>query len=98
MDDEFPSIELETKEDELAERATAARTILELSKEIQTLKRLTEMAQKVFRNSEDKKWPELSELLQDKGKILNSKGEQIARVEGAIPKEQIVQYLEEGLK
>ena len=75
LDDEFPSIELETKEDELAERVTSARTILELSKEIQTLERLTEMAQKVFRNSEDKKWRELSELLQDKGKILNSKGE-----------------------
>ena len=28
--------------------------------------------------------------------FLNSNGEQIARVEGAIPKEQIVQYLEEG--
>ena len=30
--------------------------------------------------------------------FLNSKGEQIARIEGAIPKEQIVYYLEEGLK
>lgn len=30
--------------------------------------------------------------------FLNSKGEQIARVEGSIPKEQLVYYLEEGLK
>ena len=75
MDDEFPGGELETKENELAERVTAARTIFELRKEIQTLRQLTEMAQKVFRNGEDKKWRELSELLQDKGKILNSKGE-----------------------
>lgn len=30
--------------------------------------------------------------------FLNSKGEQVARVEGAIPKEQLVYYIEEGLK
>ena len=30
--------------------------------------------------------------------FLNSNGEQVARVEGAIPKEQVVYYLEEGLK
>lgn len=40
LNDEFPGVELETKEDELGERATAAQTILELSKEIQTLERL----------------------------------------------------------
>ena len=30
--------------------------------------------------------------------FLNSNGEQIARVEGAVPREQIVYYIEEGLK
>jgi len=30
--------------------------------------------------------------------VLNSNGEQIARVEGAVPKSQIVDYIEQGLK
>lgn len=30
--------------------------------------------------------------------FLNSKGEQIARVEGSVPKEQLIEYLEQGLK
>jgi len=30
--------------------------------------------------------------------FLNSKGEQIARVEGAVPKEQLIEYIEQGLK
>ena len=64
LDEEFPSGELEIKEEELAERATAAGTLAELRKEIQTLEKLTEMANAVFRSGEDKKWRELSELLQ----------------------------------
>ena len=51
-------------EDELAERVTSARTRLELRQEIQTLKQLTALAKKVFYSGEDKKWRELSELLQ----------------------------------
>lgn len=75
FDEESPSGELETREEEIAERVTAARTIKELSNEIKTLEQLTEAAKKVFRSNEDKKWRELSELLQSKGKFLNHKGE-----------------------
>ncbi|MBR6888183.1 MAG: DUF3883 domain-containing protein [Selenomonadaceae bacterium] len=64
LDEEFPSGELEIKEEELAERATAASNLTELRKEIQTLEKLTEMANTVFRSGEDRKWRELSELLQ----------------------------------
>ena len=64
FDDEFPSGEFETKEDELTERMTAARNLVELRNEIQTLERLTEMAKNVFRSGKDRKWRELSELLQ----------------------------------
>lgn len=74
-DDEFPSGELEVKEEELAERATAASTLDELRKEIQNLEQLTEMANKVFKSGEDRKWRELSELLQSNGEFLTSKGE-----------------------
>ncbi len=75
FDEESPSGELETREEEIAERVTAARTIKELRNEIKTLEQLTEAAKKVFRSNEDKKWRELSELLQSKGKFLNHKGE-----------------------
>ena len=30
--------------------------------------------------------------------FLNSKGEQVARVEGSIPKEELVKYLEQGMQ
>lgn len=63
--EEFPSSEFEQDENELADRATAAQTIAELKLEIQTLEELTEKAKQVFRSREDKKWQELSQLLQD---------------------------------
>lgn len=75
FDEEFPSGEFETKEDELAERVTASRTLVELRNEIKTLQRLTETAKKIFHSGEDKKWSELSELLQDNEKI--AKGEKL---------------------
>lgn len=67
--EEFPNGELERKEDEIADRATASQTRRELRNEIQTLEQLTSMADKVRKSSEDKKWCELSRLLQDNEKI-----------------------------
>lgn len=67
--EEFPNGELERKEDELADRATASRTLRELRNEIQTLEQLAAMADKVLKSGEDKKWCELSRLLQDNEKI-----------------------------
>lgn len=75
LDDEFPSGELETAEDELAERMTPARTLRELRNEISTLQRLTALAKKIFYGGDDRKWRELSELLQDDEKI--SRGEKL---------------------
>ena len=69
FDDEFPSGDLETKENDLAERVTAAKTLAELQNEIATLQRLTDFAKKILRNGDDRKWRELSELLQDNDKI-----------------------------
>ena len=67
--EEFPNGELERKEDELADRATASQTLRELRNEIQTLEQLTTMADNVRKSGEDKKWCELSRLLQDNEKI-----------------------------
>ena len=73
--EDFPSGEFEIKEDELATRATASRTRAELLNEIKTLQRLTEAAKKIFRGGEDRKWRELSELLQANEKI--ARGEKL---------------------
>lgn len=70
--DEFPNGELEREADELAERATAAQTLNELRQEIQTLENLTATADAVRKNDEDRKWRELSHLLQDNEKISKS--------------------------
>ena len=64
FDEEFPTGELETREEEFASRATSAKNLRELQNEIKTLQRLTDVAKKLFQSGKDKKWNELSELLQ----------------------------------
>ena len=61
--DEAPAEEIETKEEEVVARASAAGTITELNAEIQTLKRLETLAQKVRQSDTDRKWEGLSDLL-----------------------------------
>ncbi len=65
--DETPSSELEEAEEEIVDRASAARTISELETEILALKRLETLAGDVRRSGTDKKWDELSKLLQGAG-------------------------------
>ena len=62
--DEAPAEEVETQEEEVVARASAARTIAELQAEIQTLEHLEALAQKVRQSDTDRKWEELSDLLQ----------------------------------
>ena len=62
--DETPAAEVEENEEELVERASAARTIAELEAEIQTLRALEGLAQRVHRSGTDQKWEQLSKLLQ----------------------------------
>ena len=62
--DETPAEEVETTEEEVVARASAALTIAELEAEIQTLHRLEALAQKVRYSGTDRKWEELSSLLQ----------------------------------
>ncbi|MBN2469237.1 MAG: DUF3883 domain-containing protein [Anaerolineae bacterium] len=57
--------ELAELEEQVFDSATAAQTIAELQAEIETLKDLERMAYQVWRSGKDRKWDELSTLLQD---------------------------------
>lgn len=74
-EDDFTAEELEETEDEVSDQASAASTILELEAEIETLKRLEAMANAVRISGEDRKWDELSKLLQDDSRMFASDGE-----------------------
>jgi superfamily II DNA or RNA helicase len=73
-EDDLPSEELEQAEDVLADKATAASTVSELRAEIATLKRLENMANEVRMSGEDRKWEELSSLLQDNAAMFDANG------------------------
>lgn len=64
-DDDYLPEEMEQEEENVADQASAAQTIKELEAEINTLKGLAQLANEVRLSGEDKKWDELSKLLQD---------------------------------
>lgn len=64
-DDDMPSAELEDTEEKVVDQASAAQTIHELEAEIATLRKLERSANDVRQSGEDRKWDELSRLLQD---------------------------------
>lgn len=64
-DEDYTSDEMEQEEENIADQASAARTIKELEAEINTLRRLEKLANEVRLSGEDRKWDELSKLLQD---------------------------------
>jgi len=72
--EDMPSGELEQLEDDLVDSATAAQTIAELDKEIAILEDLVEVARRVRNSGTDKKWTELSELLQSNTLIRDDDG------------------------
>lgn len=63
--DEMDAEEQEEKEDEVISQATAARSIEDLNREIFILENLEKKAKDVLLSKEDRKWDELSKLLQD---------------------------------
>ncbi|GHV35245.1 RNA helicase [Synergistales bacterium] len=71
-DDDLPSSELEDAEEKVADQASAASTISELEAEIKTLKNLERMANDVRVSGKDRKWEELSLLLQDNSNMFDS--------------------------
>ena len=62
--DETPAEEVETTEEKVVARASAAQTIAELQAEIQTLQYLEKLARQVRHSGTDRKWEELSKFLQ----------------------------------
>jgi SNF2 family DNA or RNA helicase len=73
--DELPDEELEELEEKVVDLASAAQTITELEYEIKTLQRLEELAHDVRRSNCDRKWEELSRLLQEQSLMFDSAGE-----------------------
>ena len=61
--DEAPENEVEATEQEVLDQATAARSIVELKAEIETLKALEALALDVRRSGTDTKWRELASLV-----------------------------------
>ncbi|GAA3674808.1 helicase-related protein [Lentzea roselyniae] len=63
--DDYNAEEIETLEEELLDAATAARTAKELDVELAELAELTALAKRVRDLGTDRKWTELSAILQD---------------------------------
>lgn len=74
-DDDLPPDEQEEMEETVVDHASAAATIAELEAEIETLKRLEQMANQVRTSGIDRKWEELSRLLQDNEKMFGTDGQ-----------------------
>lgn len=72
--DEAPGAEAEDAEEAVVDQATAARTLKELRKEIATLARLEGEAGAVKRGGADRKWEELSKLLQSEHEMFDARG------------------------
>ncbi|SIS10758.1 Type III restriction enzyme, res subunit [Microbispora rosea] len=72
--DDLPSGELEQIEDDVVDAATTAQTIAELDKELAILVDLVEVARRVRNSGTDRKWTELSELLQSNALIRDDDG------------------------
>ena len=58
----------------IVDQASASQTIAELEAEIATLSRLERMANRVRQSNEDRKWDELSKLLQDNDNMFGGDG------------------------
>lgn len=63
--EDSPDEEAQRIEEAVADQATAARTIAELQAEIEILRRLETLAHAVRRSGQDRKWEELSRVLED---------------------------------
>ncbi len=74
-DDDLPPDEQEEMEERVVDHASAAATIAELEAEIKTLKRLEQMANQVRTSGVDRKWDELSKLLQDNDRMFGADGQ-----------------------
>src|ERR1035441_5052922 len=72
--DDAHDAEVEETEETVVDQATAARTIAELQAEIEILKNLEALALKVRRSGTDRKWEELSSILQNQAEMFDAQG------------------------
>jgi len=72
--EDAPDDEVIDAEEQAMLRATTAETIEELRQEIKTLRRLEALALGVLRSREDRKWQELSRLIQDNEYMFDGAG------------------------
>ena len=75
-DDDLTSEEQEWLEETLIDDATAARTVAELEAEIVHLRGLEERAKAVVASDQDRKWDELSKILQNSPEMRDASGRQ----------------------
>ncbi|OHV00231.1 helicase-related protein [Mycobacterium talmoniae] len=73
-DDDFNAEEIEELEEELMDAATAAQTVEELDAELLELAALTKVAKQVRDAGTDRKWTELSTILQDHALTTDTNG------------------------
>jgi SNF2 family DNA or RNA helicase len=72
--EDAPEGEIEEAEESIVDQATAARTVAELRAEIGILDRLVGIAANVRNGGNDRKWDELSRLLQDEKEMFEPGG------------------------
>ncbi len=74
-EEDFTPEELEEAQENIAVKASAAASIQEMEAEIARLKKLEKLAQEVRFSGEDRKWEELSRLLQDEKYMFDPDGQ-----------------------
>ncbi|MCK6484524.1 MAG: SNF2-related protein [Phycisphaerae bacterium] len=72
--DDAPDKEVEDTEEHVVDQASAARTITELKTEIAQLQDLERTALRLRQSGTDRKWDELSRLLQNKSEMFDAHG------------------------
>jgi superfamily II DNA or RNA helicase len=73
-EDDLTSEEYEEAANQAVEQASAADTIAEMEAELITLRRLEETARSLYESRQDKKWQQLSQLLQDRPEMKDLNG------------------------
>ena len=73
-EDDWSPEEAEQAEERLTDNVSAASTIAELEAEILTLSNLESLANQVRQSGDDRKWEELSKLLQDNRRMFDPSG------------------------
>ena len=72
--EDAPDEEVEAAEERVVDQASAAQTIAELKAEITILKTLEQVALRVRQSNSDRKWDELSRLLQNQTEMFDAYG------------------------